>query len=251
MLDQSDYLLSLATYLRTLDEPPIVVHGGGPAIDQLQRRLGMEPVKVDGLRRSRGEELEAALMALCGSVNKRLVAGLVAAGLPAVGLSGVDGGMLHVKKLEHPTTDLGFVGEIARVDTAVIENLVEAGLTAVVAPLSLGTDGQIYNVNADQVASALARATGAETLDFVSDVPGILLDNVTVPQLSPTRARSLLDDDRVNGGMVPKILAAIEAIEAGVPQVRIADLPGLREEGGTVLREEAASDGSRKGHQEG
>lgn len=207
----------------------------------------MEPVKFDGLRRSRAEELEAVLMALCGTVNKLLVARLLQAGVQAVGLAGVDGGLLRVKKMNHPEADLGFVGEIVDVNPAVLDGLIERGMTPVVAPLSLGPDGQIYNVNADQVAAALARSVGSGVIEFVSNVPGVLLDGVVIELLDPVQARSLIADSRVDGGMVPKLQAAVAAVESGVPQARIVDLAGLQSGGGTHVRRMVAGRESWEG----
>lgn len=246
VVDRPESVERLAAHIQSLDSPPILVHGGGSAVDSLQRRLGMEPVKVDGLRRSRADELEAALMALCGSVNKRLVAGLLRLGVQAVGLAGVDAGLLRVKKMVHPQVDLGFVGEIIEVNPGVLERLLEHGMTPAVAPLSLGPGGQIYNVNADQAASALARSVGSRTIDFVSDVPGVLLDGGVVPLLDPAQARALIAQQRVDGGMVPKLMAAVSAVEAGVPQARIVDLAGLPSKGGTLVQMSGDGDAWRE-----
>lgn len=246
-LDRPELVEELAAALHDLDRPPILVHGGGPAVDELQARLGMKPVKVEGLRRSQPQELEAAIMALCGLVNKRLVAGLLAAGLPAVGLAGLDSGLLRVKKVEHSAADLGFVGQIVEVHPALLANLIAGGFTPVVAPISLGLDGQIYNVNADQVASALAEAVGARSLELISDVPGVVVDGAPIASLNPGQARALLESGRVNGGMVPKVAAALEAIEAGVPWARVVDLAGLASGGGTTFTLEESSEPREKG----
>lgn len=240
-LDDGRFLLGLAAHLKELEAVPIVVHGGGRAIDRLQGRLGMEPVKVDGLRRSQPEELEAALMALCGAVNKRLVAALIGEGVPAVGLAGVDGGLLRVEKLDHPSVDLGYVGEIVEVQPNVLMSLVDRRMVPVVAPLSLGPAGQIFNVNADQVAAAIARSVSASSLDFVSNVPGVVLDGVALETLDPHSAQDLIAEGRINGGMVPKVRAALEAVGPEVPQARIVDLPGLAAGGGTVFRSQGAA----------
>lgn len=237
VIDQPGAVEKLVAYIQSLDSPPVLVHGGGALVDDLQRRLGMEPVKVDGLRRSEAEELEAVIMALCGPANKQLVARLLNAGLQAVGLAGVDGGLLRVRKLDHRNSDLGFVGEIVEVHAAVIEGLIDHGWTPVVAPLSLGPDGQIYNVNADQVASALACSVGSRMIEFVSNVPGVLLDGSPIELLDSVQARLLIAEHRVDGGMVPKLRAAISAVEAGVPLARIVDLAGLSGGGGTIVRQ--------------
>lgn len=251
MIDRPGAVERLVAYIHSLDSPPILVHGGGTLVDELQRRLGMEPVKVDGLRRSHPEELEAVIMALCGPANKQLVARLLNAGLQAVGLAGVDGGLLRVRKLEHSNFDLGFVGEIVEVHTAVIDGLIDLGMTPVVAPLSLGLDGQIYNVNADQVASALARSVRSRMLDFVSNVPGVLLGGSPIKMLDTAQARSLIAEHRIDGGMVPKLWAAISAVEAGVSRARIVDLAGLSSGGGTIVGKtvEVADTWGRRGEE--
>lgn len=226
----------LVAYIRSTHDPTVLVHGGGERVDALQRRLGKEPVKIDGLRRTGEDELETVLMSLCGSVNKQLVAGLIGAGLQAVGLAGIDGGLVRVRKMDHPDGDLGFVGEVVDVNPAVVESLLARNLTPVVAPLSLGLDGHIYNVNADQIATALACALDADMIEFISNVSGVLIDGEVVRVLDAALALSLIEGARVAGGMVPKLLAAITAVESCVDQARIVDLAGLFNGDGTQVR---------------
>ena len=220
-------------------EPVVIVHGGGQEIATLQTRLGIEPLKVDGLRVTDAASLDVAEMVLSGRTNKQIVRALLAAGLDAVGLSGVDGRLLTARKKEHPTADLGLVGEVTAVRAHLLQRLLQVGLIPVISPISLGNDGQTYNVNADEAATAIAAALGAETLDFVSNVPGVLADGELVTRLSPDETETLIADGVISGGMIPKVRAALDALARGVPQVRIVDLAGLRGGGGTVFSEEA------------
>jgi len=191
----------------------IIVHGGGQDIAALQTRLGIEPVKVDGLRVTDAASLDAAEMVLSGHTNKQIVRALLAVGLDAVGLS----------------------GEITAVRTELLQRLLHAGILPVISPISLGEDGQTYNVNADEAAAAVAAALGAMSLDFVSNVPGVLAGGALLPHLTPDAAEALIVEGVISGGMIPKVRAALDALARGVPSVRIVDLAGLRGGGGTVF----------------
>ncbi len=228
------FLSGLAATLSAMAEQTVVVHGGGKAIAELQARLGLEEKKVDGLRVTDAESLEVTQMVLSGQSNKLLVGALLAGGVDAVGLSGVDGGLLRCVKKHHPSADLGFVGQIVEVRTELIHALLGQGWTPVISPVSLGTDGQIYNVNADEAAGAMAAALGASALNFVSNVPGVLDGHVRLlADLTVEQARSFIDSGIIHSGMVPKVQAALAVIGQGVPQVRIVDLAGLAKGGGT------------------
>jgi acetylglutamate kinase len=234
-LDQPEFLKELAEAVDQIDDPVLIVHGGGRAIAGLQARLGIEAVKVDGLRITDAESLAVAQMVLSGQANKAIVTALLAAGLDALGLSGVDGGLLRCRKKVHPSVDLGFVGEIVQVRVEVVHWLMAQGMTVVLSPISLGLDGQIYNVNADEAAAALALAFGAELLDFVSNVPGVLHGEMVIPSLTPLQTEQLIASGVIRDGMVPKVRAALHAIACGVPQARIVNLAGLRSSGGTLF----------------
>lgn len=231
------FLQELAAQLARLAAagPLVVVHGGGQDIAALQARLGLEPVKVDGLRVTDAESLAVAQMVLSGHTNKHVVRTLLAAGLDAVGLSGVDGGLLRCRKKAHPTVDLGLVGEVTSVRAGLLDKLIEAGLVPVVSPISLGEDGQIYNVNADEAAGAIAAALAAAALDFVSNVPGVLAKGDLLPELSAAAAEALIADGTVSGGMIPKVRTALDALDRGIPRVRIVNLAGLGAGGGTIF----------------
>lgn len=232
-MEQPDFIVGLAGTLRGDAEPTVIVHGGGPALDQMQRRLGLSPLKVDGLRVTRTGDLEAALMVLSGSTNKRLTATLLHQGLAAVGLSGIDGGLITCHKLDHGGADLGWVGEVESVDPTLINGLMQAGFLPVVSPLSAGKDGAIYNVNADEVAGALAGALRASSLAMVSDVPGVIIDGRLVRQADLSDIKAWLASGKADGGMIPKLRAAADALSHGVPHVRILDGAALEKHGGT------------------
>ncbi|MFO7661554.1 MAG: acetylglutamate kinase [Chloroflexota bacterium] len=216
-------------------EPVVVVHGGGQDIAAMQTRLGLEPLKVDGLRVTDAESLAVAQMVLSGHTNKAIVKALLAAGSDAAGLSGVDGGLLRCRKKNHSTVDLGLVGEIVAVRTGLLQCFIDHGTIPVISPISLGEDGQTYNVNADEAAGAIAAALSAETLDFVSNVPGVLNGRGLLPFLTPVKAESLIHNGAVTGGMIPKVRTALDAVRRGVPAVRIVDLAGLGVGGGTIF----------------
>jgi acetylglutamate kinase len=233
-LDEAAFLQKLGSTVAAMKEPAVIVHGGGRAIADMQARLGMEAVKVDGLRVTDAESLAITQMVLSGQTNKTIVVALLAAGLEAVGISGVDGGLLRCVKREHPAADLGFVGRIVKVHPRIVEKLVALGITPVISPVSLGLEGQVYNVNADEAAGAIAAALQANTLNFVSNVPGVLdEDNQPIPALTAAQAESLIQSGVINGGMLPKVRAALEVIDLGVPKARIVNLSGLAAGEGT------------------
>ncbi len=235
-LDRPGFLAELASALKAMPQAVVVVHGGGKAVDAIQMRLGIEPLKIDGMRVTDDETIQAVVMSLCGWINKRIVAELVGHGVDAAGLCGVDGGMLRVRKLHGEGADLGWVGQITHVRIEVLNILLSQGLTPVVAPISIGPDNRLYNVNADQAAAAIASAMHAEALDFVSNVNGIVVDGRLLPRIDQERSARLIAEGKINGGMVPKVNAAVEALSGGVPAVRIVDLAGLPQETlGTTL----------------
>jgi acetylglutamate kinase len=209
--------------LRSAGIHVVVVHGGGPQLTEVSAKLGLETRFVAGLRVTDAETLDAATMVLAGSLNTRVVATLVADGVPAVGLSGVDGGLLIARRRTDP--DLGFVGEIVRVNPHAVVTLLEGGLVPVVASLAIDDGGQFYNVNADEAAAELAVGLGAEKLVVLSDVPGVIgADGDLLSELSVSGAEELLAaDDAVDGGMVPKLGGVARAIRAGVGRAHLID----------------------------
>jgi acetylglutamate kinase len=214
-------------------EPVIIVHGGGRAIAGLQAQLGLDPIKVDGLRVTDLESLSVAQMVLSGHSNKIVVKALLAAGLDALGISGVDGAVLRCHKKQHPTVDLGYVGKIVQVRAELLQQFAAIDITTVLSPISLGLDGLTYNVNADEAATAVALSIGAKQLDFVSNVPGVLQDGMVIPHLSSMETKQLIASGIISDGMIPKVHAAMEAVQMGVSQARIVDLAGLATAGGT------------------
>ncbi len=226
-LADSAFLKRLGETIASLTEPAVIVHGGGQAIAELQERLGIEPVKIEGLRVTDAESLVVSQMVLSGQANKSIVVALLSAGVQSIGISGVDGGLLRCVKKQHPTVDLGFVGQIVEVKPAIIRMLVAQGITPVISPISLGLEGQIYNVNADEAAAAVAAALQVTMLNLISNVPGVLdHNNKTIPQLTPVETELLIQGGIIRDGMLPKVRAALEVITKGVPCARIVNLSG-------------------------
>lgn len=225
----------IAKLVAASDESIIIVHGGGQEIAALQSRLGIDSIKIDGLRVTNAESLAVAQMVLSGHTNKAIVKALLAAGLDAAGLSGVDGGLLRCQKKSHPTVDLGLVGEIAMVRSGLLTAITALGIIPVISPISLGLDGVTYNVNADEAAGAIAHSLSAGTLDFVSNVPGVMHEDRLLPLLTSTEAETLIAGGVITGGMIPKVRTALDALARGVNQVRIVNLAGLGTGGGTLF----------------
>jgi acetylglutamate kinase len=199
-----------------------VVHGGGNALTRLLKRLGKKSEFVDGLRVTDAETRDAALMVLGGLVNKKLVAAIQAAGMPAIGFSGGDGTSFRARKKLVRGHDLGFVGEICFAERCWIEALWTHGGIPVLASLALGADGEYYNVNADEMAASCAAACHADALIFLTDVPGVKDANGSVmPWLNTTQIAELKAGSVINGGMLPKLHACGQALKQGVGRVRI------------------------------
>jgi acetylglutamate kinase len=209
--------------LQSVGIRPVIVHGGGPAVTHLSARLGIETTFVDGIRVTDAETLDVATMVLAGKLNTDVVASLVAGGVNAVGLSGVDGRLLLARKQEAP--DLGFVGEVIQVHVDVLTTLLGHPFVPVVASIAVDADGQAYNVNADVVASELAIALDAEKLVYLNDVPGLIgPTGDLLSELSATQAGDLLATPGViDGGMIPKVESAVRALRAGVGRVHLVD----------------------------
>lgn len=201
---------------------PVVVHGGGPEISSYMERLGMEVEFYDGLRVTSDDGMEVVKMVLTGKVNKDLVAAINHHGRLAVGISGEDGNTLVATQRD---PRLGRVGEIASVDTTVLDNLVEDGFIPVVATVAIGDDGGSYNVNADLVAGELAAALGASKVIFLTDVDGLYSDlqdsQSLISALAPDEAERMLVESELEGGMVPKVAACMRALGAGVGRAHI------------------------------
>lgn len=236
-LQEGPELEALADVLAALSQHArlVVVHGGGPEIAKWQERIGLQPRFVEGLRVTDGASLEIAEMVLSGAVNKRLTARLVQRGVCAIGLSGIDAGLLRAVRLQHPAGDLGRVGEIHAVDAALLTGLLDLGLLPVVSPISLGDDGYALNVNADHAATAIGGALRVSEAVFLTNVPGVLQDGQLLPALGAERARQLIESGVISGGMIPKVKSALAAVESGIAVVRITNLTGLAAGTGTSI----------------
>lgn len=234
-LHQPQYLAEFAQCVASLKSAAVIVHGGGQAISDLQEQMGLVPNKIDGLRISDVPTMKATEMALSGWVNKLLVRSFLAAGIEAIGLSGIDGRLLQCHKKRHPLTDLGFVGQVHAINAPLIKQLLEIGVTVVLSPISLGEDGQAYNVNADEAATAVAAGLSARQLTFVSNVPGVLQNGRLRSSLTIAEGESLIEQGIIVDGMIPKVRAATQAIKDGIPQTKIVDLKGLKTDAGTLF----------------
>jgi len=199
-----------------------VVNGGGSALTRMMKQLGKQSEFVAGLRVTDAETRDIALMVLGGMVNKKMVAAIQSAGMPAVGFCGGDGMTFRARKKLVRGNDLGFVGEICFAEPCWIEALWQQGAIPVLASLALGADGEYYNVNADEMAAACAAACHANALIFLTDVPGVKdAEGSVIPWLSMKQADDLVAGSVVSGGMLPKLQAAKRALQQGVGRVRI------------------------------
>jgi acetylglutamate kinase len=215
--------------LRAAGVHPVVVHGGGPQIDTLMRRLGKSPRFVDGLRVTDDETLEIVEMVLVGRINPELVGLINQHGGPAIGINGKDSDLIVAHRRRHrlpngESVDLGCVGDVESINPDPLRLLDGHGLIPVIAPIATGRDGATYNVNADHVAGMIAAALGAEVLLQLTDVPGILDRNGRLLDIvSRWSLEGLVREHVVDGGMLPKIDAALKALDGGAARVRIVD----------------------------
>jgi acetylglutamate kinase len=203
---------------------PVVVHGGGPQIGAMLKKLGIKSEFAAGLRITDRETVEVVEMVLAGSINKQIVGFINAEGGRAIGLCGKDGNMVLARKVTDSEVDLGFVGEPDKVDTTVLDQVLGRELIPVLAPVAMGADGETYNVNADTFAGAIAGALKAKRLLFLTDVPGVLDKNKQlIKELKVDDIRRLIADGTITGGMIPKVETCIYALEQGVEGVVILD----------------------------
>ena len=220
--------------LKAVGINPVVVHGGGPQIGAMLKKVGVESEFVDGLRVTDKQTAEVAEMVLSGSINKELVGWIAGAGGRAIGLSGKDGGMVIARKVTRTTkdpdsniervVDLGFVGEPERIDTGVIETLSAAGFIPVIAPIAPSAEGATYNINADTMAGAIAGALDAARLFLLTDVAGVLdKSGNLLTDLRPADIAGLRADGTITGGMIPKLETCIHAVEAGCDAAVVLD----------------------------
>jgi acetylglutamate kinase len=208
---------------------PVIVHGGGPQIGALMKRLGKEPKFVGGMRVTDAETVEIVEMVLVGKINKEIVGLINYNGGKAVGLSGKDGSLIRARKRLHRLAsgeeiDIGLVGEVEHVNPEPIKLLEEHGFIPVIAPVGVGLDGETYNINADLVAGEVAAALGAEKLIHLTDVQGILGDNGSlITTLARKEAERLMQESVIDGGMLPKVESSLRALRGGTAKAHIID----------------------------
>lgn len=236
-MGKADYVNAFAADIALLDQVgarPVVVHGGGPQIGDMLKKLQIESSFVDGLRVTDEATISVVEMVLAGGINKGLVAAIAGAGGRAVGVSGKDGGLITARKLMavsknndsaiQQAVDLGFVGEPAHVDVTVLNALMAHNLIPVVAPVGNGEDGKTYNINADTAAGAIAAALNAKRMLMLTDVQGVLDKNgKLISSLTISEAEALIHDGTVSGGMIPKVETCIEAVQGGAEGAVIMD----------------------------
>ncbi|MEE2916458.1 MAG: acetylglutamate kinase [Pseudomonadota bacterium] len=220
--------------LKAIGINPVVVHGGGPQIGSMLKRLGVESRFVDGLRVTDAQTAQIAEMVLAGSINKEIVGWIGRAGGRAVGISGKDAGLVQAEKVgrNQPdplqgierNVDLGFVGEPVAVDRRIIDSLSREGIIPVIAPIGIGADGHTYNINADTMAGAIAAALGASRFFLLTDVAGVLdKQGQLLSDLDPAAVRALREDGTISGGMIPKLETCVAAVESGVDAAVVLD----------------------------
>ena len=220
--------------LKAVGIDPVVVHGGGPQIGAMLKKLGLESRFVDGLRVTDKATAEVAEMVLSGAINKELVGWIAQAGGKAIGISGKDGGLVTASKVSRTATDpdsqieqavdLGFVGEPEAVDTTVIDTVCRAGMIPIIAPIAADGQGQTYNINADTMAGAIAAALGAARLFLLTDVPGVLdKQGGLLTDLTPADIARLQVEGTISGGMIPKLETCVHAVEAGCEAAVVLD----------------------------
>ena len=213
---------------------PVVVHGGGPQINAMLKRLNVQSTFVQGLRVTDEAMLDVVEMVLAGPVNKQVAEAITRAGAMAVGISGKDGGLVRARKVTRTVRDpgsnleqvldLGFVGEPESIDTKVLKLMIGADIVPVIAPVGIGANGQTYNINADTVAGAIAGALGAERLLVLTDVAGVKgPDGVLIPEMRVAQVKAGIAERWINAGMIPKVETCIYAIERGVKGAVILD----------------------------
>ncbi len=222
-VDAEGLLLELGRSIHQLltDSFPIIVHGGGKDIARQLKLLNREFTFIEGMRVTDAEMVKIVQMVLSGDVNKRIVNALLTEGVQAAGCSGVDSSLFTASKMLINGQDIGFVGQIKKVNPALIDLCKTAGIVPVVSPISRDSAGCIYNVNADLAAGELAMAIRADDLIFVSDVPGVLIEGAVRKEIRISEIESLIEQGHITGGMVPKLRSAADAVNRGVGRVHI------------------------------
>ena len=220
------HVIQDVTLLKLVGFKPIIVHGGGKEISKWVGKVGMEPVFINGLRKTDEATMEIAEMVL-NKVNKSLLTLVQELGVNAVGMSGKDGGLLKVEKKYSNGEDIGFVGEITEVNPQILYDLLEKDFLPIICPVGMDAEYNSYNINADDAACAIAKAVKAEKLAFLTDIEGVYKDpkdkDTLISELRVSEARELIGDGFIGGGMLPKLNNCIDAIENGVSRVHILD----------------------------
>jgi acetylglutamate kinase len=211
------------TILRKIGVNIIIVHGGGKEITETATSLGIGTTFVDGQRYTDEQMIEVVLMVLAGQINKEIVNLINTNGGNAIGLCGVDNMLLKARKLMPNGKDLGLVGEITSVNVPFLNLLLQNGMMPVIAPIGVGDGGQLFNINADLAAGAVASSLKAEKLVYLSDTEGILVKDKLVSSMTKAEATKFIDNGDIFGGMIPKVTSAFETLEAGVNKVHIID----------------------------
>ena len=231
-----NFLAELPEVIKNAERPVVVVHGGGVEISELQRKLGIQPRYLDGVRITDIASLHVVEMVLRGQVNTRLVSHLIAGGIEAQGLSGVDRGLIHAEPMNHSGADMQFTGQITNVRGDILQAMIDEGITPVIAPVCKGAEATTFNVNADHVAGAVAGAVNASRVVFITNVEGVLEDGQVRRTITPAEAHKMIDEEVIFGGMIPKVRTALSILDQGIPKAVITNLKGLRTHGGTVFR---------------
>lgn len=216
--------------LKYIGMNPIIVHGGGPAITKAMKDAGIESKFVNGLRVTDEKTMEIAQMVLIGKTNKDIVTRIVEKGGKAIGISGLDAGIIKCKKryemVDGVKTDIGFVGDVTSVDAASLEHLSSGEYIPIIAPIGIGEDGKPYNINADTVAGEIASAMKAEKLIFLTDTEGVKTSKNggdIIHALSVDEVHKMIKSGAIDGGMIPKVLGCVHAVENGVERTHIID----------------------------
>ncbi|AZT90730.1 acetylglutamate kinase [Caldicellulosiruptor changbaiensis] len=225
-----NWVMEDITLLKYIGVNPIVVHGGGPDINSVLKKLNVESQFVNGLRVTDMQTMEVAQMVLVGKTNKELVSMLNQKGGKAIGICGIDGNLIQARKhyeiVNGEKVDLGYVGEVVSINAKVLEMLAKDEYIPVVAPIGVGEDGTSYNINADTVAAEIAKAIKAEKLMFMTDVEGLKYDKNSpeiISAISADEVLKMIDEGKIDGGMIPKVLGCIDALKHGVNRTHILD----------------------------
>lgn len=205
---------------REREQSWIIVHGGGDVVSSISRRYGFEPRFIDGIRQTSPDEMELIDMGLAGIVNTSILRRATALGIPAVGISGVDGGLISAEPLSHDNR----TGRVRACRPNIIFDLLNGGYLPVISPVSSSSDGKGLNINADDAALAIAEAIRPPQLVFISDIPGVMNDGERIPVLDSVEANRLIHEGIIHGGMIPKVRNALNAVETGCAEAIIGDL---------------------------